>query len=69
MDHQALTWLLTEKEPIGRMARWVESLMAYNPMIKYKKGTANIADFLSRIAGQDKETKNSAEVSQMIQHE
>jgi hypothetical protein len=50
-DHKALQWLMDQKEPQGRLARWTMSLQQYNFEIQYKKGKANgNADTLSRLA-------------------
>ena len=48
-DHQALRWLFQLKEPKGRIARWLEILLAYDFSIEYRPGRKhNNADGLSR---------------------
>ena len=48
-DHQALRWLLSMKEPKGRIARWIESLSPFRYQIQYRKGTQHSnADAMSR---------------------
>jgi deoxyuridine 5'-triphosphate nucleotidohydrolase len=49
-DHRALKWLMTSRDPVGRMARWVAYLQEYDMEIQYRKGKLNNnADALSRI--------------------
>ena len=49
-DHQALTWLMRIKDPIGRLARWSLELQSYDFEIRYRKGANNeVADTLSRM--------------------
>lgn len=49
-DHQALRWLLSIKEPSGRLGRWVLEIQQYDFEICYRKGIDNgLADALSRI--------------------
>ena len=49
-DHSALTWILSNKEPSQRMARWTMTLMEYDLTIVHRKGKYNaVADALSRL--------------------
>ena len=49
-DHQPLQWYFKQKNPIGRVARWIVTLMDYSPRIMYRPGrTHQNADSLSRI--------------------
>ncbi len=49
VDHQALLWLLKQKEPIGKFARWVSFLQQYSYDIKHRPGLQHCnADALSR---------------------
>ena len=48
-DHSALTWLRNQKEPTGRLARWVLEMQQWNFEIVHKKGALNhVPDALSR---------------------
>nr|XP_032830147.1 uncharacterized protein LOC116953932 [Petromyzon marinus] len=48
-DHYALQFLLTFKEPLGQMARWLAQLQEYNLKIEYRAGRTHAnADTLSR---------------------
>ncbi|MCP4494009.1 MAG: hypothetical protein GY820_42910, partial [Gammaproteobacteria bacterium] len=48
-DHNALTYLLRQVEPIPRLQRWILTLDQYNVNWVYRKGTSNaVADALSR---------------------
>ena len=48
-DHSALTWLLSQKEPRGRLARWIAYLQQFNYTIEHKSGKKHLnADALSR---------------------
>ena len=37
-DHQALVWLLSLKEPNGKIARWIEALAPFDYAIEYRAG-------------------------------
>ena len=48
-DHAARTWLLSQKEPKGRIARWICYLQQFNYTIQHKSGKKHLnADALSR---------------------
>ncbi|GMF33022.1 unnamed protein product [Phytophthora fragariaefolia] len=48
-DHIALKWLMTTKEPAGRLHRWSLTLQEYGFEIQYRPGKENhVADALSR---------------------
>ena len=49
-DHRPITYLMTLKEPKGRMARWISRLQEYTFRLKYRRGSDNyVADCLSRL--------------------
>ena len=49
VDHSALKWLLSMKEPTGKFARWVALLQSYTFEIKYRPGKVySNADAISR---------------------
>ncbi|POM73981.1 protease, Reverse transcriptase, ribonuclease H, integrase [Phytophthora palmivora] len=54
-DHIALTWLMTKKEPVGRLYRWVLALQEFDFTIKYRKGKAIVvADGISRASAPER---------------
>ena len=49
-DNTAVTWLYDQKQPKGRIARWIMYLLQYKFEIKYRKGLDNgNADGISRV--------------------
>ena len=49
-DHSSLTWLLRFREPQGQLARWLESLSAFDMEVCYRPGPQHgNADALSRL--------------------
>ena len=49
-DHSALQWLMTKREPTGRLARWCLKIQSYHFTVKHRKGSQNQnADAISRI--------------------
>ena len=49
-DHSALEWLMSIKDPVGRLARWAIYIQAYTFDIKHRPGKKHAnADAISRI--------------------
>ena len=49
-DHRPLEYLMSKKDPTGRLARWALFLQQFNITIRYRPGkTHQNADCLSRI--------------------
>ena len=62
-DHIALKWLLTQKTPKGRLARWIAYLQQFNYEVIHKPGKLlTNADALSRIDHNDEATDLDADV-------
>ena len=50
MRQHCVTWLYDQKQPKGRIARWIMYLLQYKFEIKYRKGLDNgNADGISRV--------------------
>src|SRR5208337_3290654 len=50
MDHSALKWLFSKKEPSGQYTRWIAALQEYDFEVQYWKGRIyQNVDALSRI--------------------
>ncbi|KAA8490790.1 Transposon Ty3-I Gag-Pol polyprotein [Porphyridium purpureum] len=50
-DHSALSWLMRQKEPQGRIARWILKVQDFDFQVQHHPGKANtVADALSRPA-------------------
>ena len=48
-DHQALRWLFSLRNPKDRIARWIETMSAFEFQIEYRPGTKHgNADAMSR---------------------
>ena len=66
-DHQALKWLLQNKEPTGRLRRWLWSFLEYDFDVIYVPGAHNVVpDALSRtpiIKEEQKDEPNTNEES------
>nr|XP_009777847.1 PREDICTED: uncharacterized protein LOC104227319 [Nicotiana sylvestris]XP_016504243.1 PREDICTED: uncharacterized protein LOC107822235 [Nicotiana tabacum] len=54
IDHEAIRYLFTEKEPKARLMRWVLLVQELDVKIQDRKGTENqVADHLSRLENHD----------------
>ena len=63
-DHQALTHLMTLKEPKGRLGRWQVFLMSYDIKINHRPGSLlTDADAISRLCVDSPDNKKSLVVS------
>ena len=61
-DHRSLQWLMSIKEPTGKLARWALRLQEFDIDISYRPGKANQnADCLSRIPIPDEGNQTSPE--------
>ena len=64
-DHSALTWMLREGNPSGRIARWITFLQQFEYSIKHVKGKHNVVpDSLSRRPYDVTETKADEVIEQ-----
>jgi len=58
-DHRPLEFIYSKKsKPSLRIERWVLRLQSYSFIVKYKPGSQNIADSLSRLVKQSTESKS-----------
>lgn len=49
-DHSSLRWLMSQKDPSGRLGRWSIKLQSFDFEIEYRKGSNNVVpDALSRL--------------------
>ncbi|MCP4096736.1 MAG: hypothetical protein GY748_10885, partial [Planctomycetaceae bacterium] len=56
-DHSALTFMMKQANPSGRVHRWAADISAYSPKFYYKKGKHhNIPDSLSRMYRENDDT-------------
>ena len=61
-DHSALQWLLTRKNPTGRLGRWVQELQGYDFEVIHRKGTCNVVpDALSRMFEDTEKSEGKSE--------
>ena len=53
-DHEPLKYIRSQKDPRGKIGRWILELENLDLQIKYLKGSDNVeADYMSRIPGSD----------------
>ena len=58
-DHRPITYLMTVKDPKGKMARWISRLQEYSFELRYRPGSDNsVADCLSRVPERLQATPN-----------
>ena len=63
-DHGTLRWLLNFKNPEGQVARWLETLSAFDMKIEHRPGTQHRnADALSRIPCKQRLGKPNVKIS------
>ena len=62
-DHNTLLWLRQKRDPRGKFARWLLELEGLNYVVKYRRGSENLAaDYFSRSANNyDTEVDDEAE--------
>ena len=61
-DHKNLKWLMDQKNPSGRLGRWVLRLSEFDFELEYRKGARmQIADCLSRNSQRDSEWREDDE--------
>ena len=61
-DHKNLKWLLDQKNPSGRLGRWVLRLSEFDFELAYRKGSRmKVADCLSRNSQRDSEWRDDDE--------
>ena len=61
-DHKNLKWLLDQKNPSGRLGRWVLRLSEFDFELEYRKGSRmQVADCLSRNSQRDSEWRDDDE--------
>jgi hypothetical protein len=71
-DHAAIKWIFTQKQPPGRLARWIAYLQSYNFTILHRNGVKiPHADAISRcIQGDclDNETADNSSHLKITEH-
>jgi hypothetical protein len=67
-DHAALKWILTQKHPPGRLARWIAYLQSFNFIVQHRPGKKLAhADCISRQISDDTGACTEIEPSNNIQ--